>query len=168
LQPGLQRKCQEMLSALRKIEARNLKEHSLPGWRLHKLQSSPFVSLSVDMNFRALAKTEGDTIYFHRVVKHSLADSPKVNKNDSSETPFVISDMEIEPFNIHNALIAMGIARSNADAFKEVETEDDFLKALSLADETTANYALSLYETSTIAITRTRYLLLQNDKDFDA
>jgi len=168
LQPGLQRKCQEMLSALRKIEARNLKEHSLPGWRLHKLQSSPFVSLSVDMNFRALAKTEGDTIYFHRVVKHSLADSPKVNKNDSSETPFVISDMEIEPFNIHNALIAMGIARSNADAFKEVETEDDFLNALSLADETTANYALSLYETSTIAITRTRYLLLQNDKDFDA
>jgi len=46
LQPGLQRKCREMLSSLRKIEAEKLKEKALPGWRLHKLKSSPVFSVN--------------------------------------------------------------------------------------------------------------------------
>src|SRR3990172_6442679 len=107
LQPNLQHKCQEMLSTLRKIETKNLKEQAIPGWRLHKLHSSPFISFSVDMNYRALAKIDSDTVFFHRVVKHNLADSPKVNRNDASIVPFTIAHFDIEPFNVYNALISM-------------------------------------------------------------
>ena len=97
LQPGLQRKCREMLAALRRIEAKDLREQSLPGWRLHKLHSSPFISLSLDMNYRVLGKIEGDTVYFHRAVKHALADEPRVNQNDASDTPFAVETSNIHP-----------------------------------------------------------------------
>src|SRR5215475_6877449 len=84
LSVGLERKCRELLSSLRKIDARDLQDQALPGWRLHKLKSSPFISLSLDMNYRVLCKIEGDTACMHRVVKHDLADSARVNKNDAA------------------------------------------------------------------------------------
>lgn len=168
LQPNLQHKCQEMLSVLRKIETKNLKDQAVPGWRLHKLQSSPFVSFSIDMNFRALAKIDGDIVYFHRVVKHSLADSPKINRNDSSDAPFLVTDFDIKPFDVYGALISTGIDAKMIEVFKDVKTEDDFLNALSVSDDVIANYALTFYETSSIPIARTRYQLLHDDKEFDA
>ena len=51
---GLERKCRELLSSLRKIAAKSIQEKALPGWRLHKLNSSPFISLSLDMNYRVV------------------------------------------------------------------------------------------------------------------
>jgi len=89
---GLERKCRELLSSLRKIEAKSIQEKALPGWRLHKLNSSPFISLSLDMNYRVLCKIEGDTAFVHRVVKHDLADSARVNKNDATPAVYALEN----------------------------------------------------------------------------
>ena len=77
LQHNLQKKCRDIISSVKGLDSKTLRESSVPGWRVHKLKSSPFISFSLDMNFRMLAKIEGEAIYFHRAVKHSLADSPR-------------------------------------------------------------------------------------------
>ena len=51
-----QTKCRTLLRELAHAEAKTFASQPLPGWRLHKLRSSPFCSLSLDMNFRLLAK----------------------------------------------------------------------------------------------------------------
>lgn len=168
LQPGLQRKCREMLASLRKIEAKSLREQSLPGWRLHKLQSSPFISLSLDMNYRVLGKIEGDTVYIHRAVKHALADVPRINRNDNAEAPFAIENSVIGPSDIFTALVSLGLSAERVRPFRNVESEDDLLDVLITVDEELATYALALYETSGLVIPRTKYTLLQHDKDFES
>jgi hypothetical protein len=77
LPAGLEHKCLDLLSSLRKFGAKDLQQKAPPGWRLHKLKSSPFVSLSLDMNYRLLCKIEGDTVFACRAVKHDLADMPQ-------------------------------------------------------------------------------------------
>lgn len=168
LKPGLQRKCREMFASLRKIEAKSLREKSLPGWRLHRLKSSPFVSLSLDMNYRVLSKIEGNTVYFHRVVNHTLADTPRINRNDYSEAPLTIENSCINPADIFTALMSLGLSAERVRTFKNIESEDDLLEVLSSVDEELATYALALYETSGLIIPRTKYTLLQSDKDFES
>jgi hypothetical protein len=82
LPKSLQTKCRKLIEELDKTTSSELVSNKLPGWRLHKLQSSPFMSLSIDMNYRLLAKPEGNGFTLHRVVKHDVADSSVVNRND--------------------------------------------------------------------------------------
>jgi len=119
------------------------------------------------MNFRILAKIEGETIYFHRAVKHSLADSPRINKNDNEPTPLNIDNPTLKPEDIYPVLISMGISPDIVKPFIKVFTEEDFLNALVSVDEEIAQYALTLYETSGVIIPRTKYTLLQTDSEFE-
>ena len=100
LSAALERKCREMLSSLRQIEAKDLHDKSLPGWRLHKLKSSPFISLSLDMNYRMLCKMDGETVYMHRVVKHDLADMARVNRNDGSPPSYYLDGSQLNLGNL--------------------------------------------------------------------
>lgn len=168
LQFYLQDKCRDMISSMKNIEAKNLYNQSLPGWRLHKLQSSPFISLSLDMNYRVLCKIEGDAIFFHRIVKHSLANSARINRNDSADTPFMVDNLEIKPSDIFNALISLGISDNLVSPFKGLKNEDQLLDVLSTVDKVIADYVLGLYETSGIVIPRTKYIIFQNDTDFES
>ncbi|MEA5015092.1 MAG: AAA family ATPase [Candidatus Limiplasma sp.] len=168
LQHNLQCKCQDMIVLIKEIEPKKVHEQSLPGWRLHKLKSSPFISLSVDMNYRILCKIEGDRIFLHRVVKHSLADSSRINRNDKADAPYTIENLMIKPVDIYYALMSLGLSEKYIAAFKQVNTEEDLLDALCVVDGEIADYALSLYETSGLIIPRTKYILLQNDSDLEA
>jgi hypothetical protein len=167
LQHHLQKKCRDIISSVKEIDYRTIRENSVSGWRIHKLQSSPFISFSLDMNFRMLAKIEGETIYFHRAVKHSLADSPRINKNDNEPTPINIDNPTLKPDDIYHALISIGISPDIVKPFIKVSTEEDFLNAVVSVDEEIAQYALTLYETSGVVIPRTKYTLLQTDSEFE-
>lgn len=161
---GIQRKCREMLSSLRQIDPKNLREQALPGWRLHKLQSSPFISLSLDMNYRVLAKIEGEVVFFYRAVKHSLADSPNINRNDQIETPFTLVSGGIKPSDVYSVLLSLGLS-DNALVFKGIETEDDLLDRLESVDDVIADYVLTVYETAGLVIPRTKYTFFQADQE---
>lgn len=130
LPQGLQKKCRDILSSLKTMEVKSLRDTALPGWRIHKLQSSPFLSFSLDMNFQMLAKTDGDSIYFHCAVKHSLADSPRINQNDSEATPLNVADTKLQPQEVYNALAALGMAPSAIAPFSTVLSEEDLLETL--------------------------------------
>jgi len=164
---GIKHKALELLSALRKIEPKNLRDQVLPGWRLHKLQSSPFISLSLDMNYRVLAKIESETVYLYRAVKHSLADSPKVNRNDSLETPYSIIKDEIKPSDIYDILGLSGFLREKIQVFKDVQTEDELLEILGTLDSNIADYVLSIYETAGLVIPRTKITFFQSNPELD-
>ena len=127
---GIQRKCRELLSSLRHISPKNFMEQALPGWRLHKLKSSPFISLSLDLNYRILAKIEDETVFCFRAVKHSLADLPNINRNDHIETPFTVIDTEIRPSDVYSILLSMGFTNDDIQIFKEIETEEELLDRL--------------------------------------
>jgi hypothetical protein len=168
LSAALERKCRELLSSLRKIEAGDLHEKARPGWRLHRLKSSPFVSLSLDMNYRLLCKIEGETVYLHRVVKHDLADMARVNRNDGSAPAYYLDGAQLKPANLHDALVALGVSPDTAAPFRGVGTEEELLDALQRTDEKTASTALVLYETSGVVIPRTKFTMLQHDKELEA
>jgi hypothetical protein len=59
LSASLANKCRELMRELQRVEPAALRQKALPGWRLHDLRGSRMVSLSVDMNFRALAQLDG-------------------------------------------------------------------------------------------------------------
>jgi hypothetical protein len=167
LQPGLQRKCWEMLSSLHRIEIKSLREQVLPGWRLHRLQSSPFISLSLDMNYRVLGKVDNEVLYIHRAIKHDLADASRVNRNDHLETPYTIGEMEIKPSDIFDVLVSLGLNLEIIQPFKGIDNEDTLIETLSTVDDRLATLVLALYESSGLIIPRVKYILLQNDKDFE-
>lgn len=167
LPKNLQKKCRDIISSVKDVDGKAIRKNSLPGWRMHKLQSSPFLSLSLDMNFRMLAKIEGESIYFHRAVKHSLADSTRINKNDNEPTPLNIYNTTLKPEDIYSALVSIGISSNRAKPFSKVTNEDDFINALISADEEIAQYALILYETSGIVIPRTKYTFFQSGTQFE-
>ncbi len=167
LRSNLERKCRGMLSLLRKMEASTLQTQAMPGWRLHKLKSSPFWSLSVDMNYRMLCKMEGQKCYISRVVKHDLADSAYINRNDGINTPYGLGDSKIQPRDVFNALIGLGLPASDVLPFKAVTNEDDFINALYQVDEYLHTCALSIYETTGIVIPRAKYTVFDMDKSFE-
>ena len=162
----LQKKCKEIIVSIKGTDVKNIKEISVPGWRIHKLHSSPFVSFSLDMNYRMLTKIEGGTIYFHRAVKHSLADSPQINRNDKEPTPYGIANPTLNPNDIYSVLSATGISTALIQPFRNIVTEDDFLVALDQVDEQISQFALALYETNGVVIPRSKYVLFQSDDDF--
>ena len=168
LPTSLQRKCRELLSSLGKIDVRSLQEKALPGWRLHKLKTSSFTSLSLDMNYRVLCKIEGDTAVMYRVVKHDLADTAYINRNDSASAAYFLESAQLKPADVFDALMSLGIPLEGAKPFHGIQSDDQLIEALEKADSKIAEMALTLYETTGVVIPRTRFTLLQNDKELEA
>ena len=167
LRSNLARKCRSMLSSLQKMKASTLQTQAMPGWRLHKLKSSPFCTLSVDKNYRMLCKMEGQEFYIFRVVKHDLADSAYINRNDGINTPYSLENSKIQPRDVFNALIGLGLPESDVLPFKEVTNEDDLINVLYQVDEYLHTCALSIYETTGIVIPRAKYTVFDMDKSFE-
>ena len=167
LKSSLYRKCRGQLSEISKMDAKALRTQTTSGWRLHKLKSSPFVSLSVDMNFRMLCKIEGEKVYVFRVVKHDLADSAHINRNDGIDTPYVLNDVQIQPREVFNSLVALGFPKDYVRPFEEVTNDDEFLYALDQVDQRLQTYAFSVYETAGTVIPRSKYIVFDTNKDFE-
>lgn len=167
LGPNLARKCRELIRELQNTGPSELTTKALPGWRLHKLRNSPFVSVSLDMNFRVLVKIEADVLFLHRVVKHDVADSERVNRNDSSAAQCTVVDAKVRWQELADALEALGLDEKHAAQLKSVGTEEEFLDLLSTFPKTWAETALSLFEMSAIQIPRAKYRVLLSDGEFE-
>lgn len=167
LSKGLQTKCRALVGEISHAEPKTFLSQSLPGWRLHKLRSSPFCSLSLDMNYRILAKIDGGNLFMHRVVKHDLADSPHVNQNEQASDYFALSESSIQLGQLHGALIALGVPPQKIVTLGKVRTEDDLIEALERIDPDYRNLVLSLYETTGLIIPRTQYRLFKPDDELE-
>ncbi len=165
LSPALAKKCQELITELQKVGQAELRQKALPGWRLHSLRGSNMVSLSVDMNFRMLAQSDGGALILHRVVKHDLADRATVNRNDGAGAIAQVTPEEILPGDVYDALLSFGVAGDEAECFRGCSTEEDLLKAAEEVSDETANLFLALYETSGLVIPKARFRVLQRDED---
>jgi len=167
LPESVSKKCRDLIKELRRTVGSEIVKGSLPGWRLHKLQSSPFRSISVDMQYRMLVKIERDTVFAHRVVKHALADSPHVNRNDSA-IPLCGVDPAVLKFGeVADALAELGMPEPFGRGLKAVETEDQMLDGLAMIPAEWAKTALDLYELADIVIPKARYTSISADADFE-
>jgi hypothetical protein len=167
LPAGLEHKCLDLLSSLRKFDAKDLLQKAPPGWRLHKLKSSPFVSLSLDMSYRVLCKIEGDTVFACRAVKHDLADMPQVNRNANTTLTYRLGDAHLDVGNLYDAVTALGVPNTSAAPLRGIVSEDDLMDALQAMDAQTADLALALYEMSGIAIPRTKFTVVRTDPELE-
>lgn len=168
LRGNLQQKCWDLLAELQKSDVKTIRETTTPGWRLHQLKSSPFTSLSVDMNYRMLCKQEEQSFQVFRVVKHDLADSEHVNKNDSLATPYVLAEGEIEAKDVFGALLALGLPEEQIKPLKDVKNDEAFLDALQHVDQDVQSFALAIYETTGIVVPRSMHTVFDMDMDFIA
>ena len=168
LRSNLQQKCWSILATVHREDAKTIRGQTTPGWRLHQLESSPFTSISVDMNYRMLCKLEGQDFRACRVVKHDLADSAHINRKDSIDTPYVLDDTKIEAKDVFDSLTSMGIPEEYVRPFKGVTDEDGFIDALDQVDQYLQTYALALYETTGMIVPRSRYTFFGMDKSFEA
>ena len=165
---GLEGKCRTILRTAQRQNARTMRSEALPGWRVHRLKSSPFISVSVDMNYRMLCTIEGERFRAFRIVKHDLADAAHINRNDSLEPPYDMVDDKIQAKDVFDALVALGLSESQVDVFRGVADEDEFVDALDSAETGIQSLALALYEITGLTIPRSKYTVLDYDKDFGA
>ena len=168
LSSGLEGKCWTILRTVRRQKAKSLREEANPGWRLHPLRSSPFVSLSVDMNYRILCKIEGERFCAFRVVKHDLADSARINRNDGLEVPYGFADDKIQANHVFDALVALGLPQDQVAAFRGVNGEDEFIDALEAVDTSIQSFALSLFEMTGLTIPRSKYTVFDDSEEFQS
>ena len=168
LRSNLQQKCRNILTTIRRGDAKSIRSGSVAGWRLHQLKSSPFISISVDMNYRILCKLEGQDFRAWRVVKHDLADATRINRNDSVDTPYVLDDTKIEAKDVYDSLVSMGLSEEHVRPFRGVANEDEFIDALGQVDQDIQKYALGLYEMAGVIISRSKHTLFDTSKDFEA
>jgi len=166
LPKDINKKCRTLLRELRAADPKRIVEQGLPGWRLHKLQSSPFRSASVDMQYRMLLKVEAETLFIHRVVKHDVADTPTVNRNDAAPEFCEIAPVSLRAAEIGSALEALGLEVRN-EAFKHVTSEDDLLSVLQGLSPESAQLALDLFELNEINIKRAKYKIIAPDDSLD-
>ena len=162
------KKCRDLLRELRAADAAHFFEQGLPGWRLHKLKSSPFRSASVDMQYRILMKMEGDTLFLHRVVKHDIADSPNVNRNDSAGGLCEMSGVQLRVVEVGKALEALGLNAGSLRALSAVQDEDGLLNVLAGLPDEWGQLALELYEVNDLQIKKARYVLIAHDLDLES
>ncbi len=167
LSSNLRQKSWNMLATIRRGDAKSIRSGSAAGWRLHQLKSSPFISISVDMNYRILCKLEGQAFRACRVVKHDLADATRINRNDSVDTPYVLDETKIEAKDVYDSLVSMGLSEEYAKPFMGVTNEEEFEDVLGQVDQHLQTYALGLYETSGIIVPRSKYTLFDTNKDFE-
>ena len=154
----LERKCRELIRELGTMAASDLRTRSMPGWRLHQLRSSPFVSLSLDMNIRILADMNVDgQVLLHRAVKHEVADRAHVNRNAQEGAVATVAPGGLVAAQVHDALIAMGVNSAECKPFLGCQTDDDLVAALLETPPETAQLVLSLYEVSALSIPKARF-----------
>ena len=168
LNAGLARKCGTILRTAERQDARTMKTEANPGWRVHHLKSSPFKSISVDMNYRMLCTIEGERFCAFRVVKHDLADASRINRNGNLEAQYAIADDKIQAKHVFDALLALGLPLHQVDAFRGVTDEDEFMSALDAVDTNIESFALSLYETTGLTVPRSKHTVFDGSKDFEA
>lgn len=168
LSSSLQQKCWNILSTIRKEDAKSVRTKAVPGWRMHKLKSSPFTSFSVDMNFRMLCQLDGQIFRACRVVKHDLADVAYINRNDGMDSAYAIDNARIEAKDVYQALVSIGLPPELVAPFSGVEDEDGFVDVLGQVDEHLQTYALALYETAGIMVSRSKYTIFDVGTDFDS
>ena len=168
LQVGLQVKCRNILREFGRQDAKSIPASAVPGWRLHRLRSSPFISVSLDMNFRMLCKLDGPTLRVCRVVKHDLADAARINRNDKVSTPYSLEESNITARDIHKVLASLGLSGEHLEPFKGISTEDEFLDALERVGPDVQAFALDLYETTGFIIPRSKYTLFDVNNSFDS
>ena len=164
----LAHRCQELLRELRSVSAAELRTRLKPGWRLHQLVTSPFVSLSLDMNFRVLAQMEGGRITLHRAVKHDLADRASVNRSGTADSLAETVGNLLQPSEVYGSLMALGVSESDAAPFEGCESDDDLIAALAEVPKDLADLTLQLYELSAITIPKAKYRVLDADAGFEA
>ena len=166
LSASLSGKCRTILRTAQRLEAKRMRTEAIPGWRSHRLKSSPFISFSVDMNYRMLCIIEGEQFRACRVVKHDLADAAHINRNTRSERLYGMANDKIQPKDIFSTLVALGISETQADVFRGVANEDEFTDAWDMAEPSIQSYALELYETTGLQIPRSKYTIFDEDRDF--
>ena len=167
LSSSLQKKCWRMLSAIQKGDAGILRDRTVPGWRPHRLKSSPFISLSVDMNYRLLCKRDGDIFYAFRVVKHDLADSPHINRNEGADAPYALDDTTIRARDVFAALVSMGLPAESVAPFRGIDDEEGFIQALDQVPPAIQTYAFAIYETSGVVLPRSKYTIFDAGSTFE-
>lgn len=167
LSKGLASKAQKLAVDLTRISNRDLSNHLTAGWRLHQLKNSPFVSLSLDMNYRILCKIKGDVITFYRAVKHDLADSPRINNDDSRCANIGVESSKIEIKDLHQSLSALGLPDEDITPFSNIHSEEDFLRSIVEAPKHVADFALGLLEVNSFIYSPTKYRVINGDEDFE-
>jgi hypothetical protein len=145
LPPSLQHKCTQLIKEIQALELRDLRTRPIPGWRVHTLQDSPFLSFSPTMNYRVYAQLKpGNRMVLHWVKKHDKADKPEVTRNAGSDELAAISDEPLEFDAVYHALLALGLDEKRSGIFKACQTEDDFLEAVATAPPDVADVAWSI------------------------
>lgn len=166
LSNALANKCEQLIAELKRAEVADLRQKALLGWRLHALSGSNMLSLSLDMNFRVLAEMRGGTLLLHRVVKHDTADRATVNRNTGADALARVSSDTLNPVDIYDALLSFGVPEAEAAPFRDCSNEDEPLEAAASALPRTGNLALTLYETSSLVISKARFRILHKDETF--
>jgi hypothetical protein len=111
---------------------------------------------------------EGDTLYLHRVVKHDVADSQSVNRNDSARGLCEISDIQLRVSEVGKALEALGLDANAVSALSAAQDEDGLLSVLAGLPGDWAQLALELYEVKDLQIKKARYVLIAHDQDLES
>lgn len=138
------------------------------GWRLHRLRESPFVSFSLDMNYRVLVKLDGETAYVHRAIKHDLADEPRITRNANAASGYGVATRTLQPADLHGVLAALDLPERDIAPFRTVQTEQELTDALATVAPLVMELALDLYETTGLVPERTRHMLYAPDQELQA
>ena len=165
----LQKRCSVMVKELRDWSLDDLGRafKNKNPWRIHRLKASSMTSLSLDMNYRVLAKIRGDNIWCLRAVPHNVADRPRVNRNESQDAFVELSGVQLKPSELYEALRVFGLSGSEVERFRECSTEDDLLEAAAEVSPHISDFALDLYGSSGLAIPKARYRSFHRDETFD-
>ena len=165
----LQKRCSVMVKELRDWSLDDLGRafKNKNPWRIHRLKASSMTSLSLDMNYRVLAKIRGDNIWCLRAVPHNVADRPRVNRNDSQAAFVELNGVQLKPSELYEALRVFGLSGSEVERFRECSTEEDLLEAAAEVSPQISDFALDLYGSSGLAIPKARYRSFHRDETFD-
>ena len=165
----LQKRCSVMVKELRDWSLDDLGRafKNKNPWRIHRLKASSMTSLSLDMNYRVLAKIRGDNIWCLRAVPHKVADRPHVNRNDRQDTFVELSGLQLKPSELYEALRVFGLSGSDVERFRKCSTEDDLLEAAAEVSPQMSDFALDLYGSSGLVIPKARYRSFHRDETFD-
>jgi hypothetical protein len=152
----------DMLSSTDTASVSNLS----PGWRLHGLRNSPFLSLSLDMNFRVLLRRESDgRLILHRALKHDDAYREETLTSGIESTSFELRQIRINPSDLYSTLIAVGIPPQDIAPLQSVQDEDDLIEAITLLREDIGLLAIELYEHELIAYQKTKYVVYSGEQE---
>jgi hypothetical protein len=136
-----------------------------PGWRLHSLNNSPYLSASLDMNFRVLIHmSDTGNIILCRALKHDKAYTSGVLTQAIPSELGVDRDM-ISPSQLFGVLVALGVPQHAIGCLREVKTEEDLIETLAHIPEAFASLALDLYESELLQYTSTLYTAFDSGRD---